>query len=92
MREEEAKTKWCPKSMASMLEECTMGVTAYVYNRMSPFDSTEGIIPEECRCIASNCAIWAWDNVLDNPESATNGMITPIWSKSDTSGYCGLIK
>lgn len=78
MKEEEAKTKWCPKSIASALEECTMGVTTYTYNR----DGTGGI-PDECKCIASDCMVWVWEDPSGKRRDNT------MLDKSNY-GHCGL--
>ena len=79
MKEEEAKTKWCPHARASALEECTMGVTTYNYNR----NGNNGEAPEDCKCLASGCMAWKWENYTDNNDPR---------AVSGTEGYCGLAK
>lgn len=87
MKEETAKTKWCPKAITSALEECTMGVTAYCYNRIDNVD----MIPNECKCIASDCMMWVWDDgKIDTlGKLQRDGMGKRI---IENSGHCGLIR
>ena len=79
MKEEEAKQRWCPMSKTSMLEECIMGVTTYNYNRL---DVGDNVVPNECKCIASDCMMWVEDLTR---EEASSGFIAK-------NGHCGLAK
>lgn len=87
--EEEAKTKWCPFARDSMLEECTMGVTTYNFNR--GFADAGEIVPKSCLCIASECMAWRKTGAVgtnargERVDRDLDGRTT--WM--DT-GYCGL--
>jgi len=81
MDEVTAKTKWCPHSMISALEECAMGVATYTYNR----DINTKQLPAECKCLASDCAMWVWDT-----ESIFVG--DELEDVNLNTGHCGLIK
>ena len=75
MREEEAKTKWCPHVRIDGCEE--------VQNSYNRYSAPGGyLIPDQSKCIASDCALWVWDKppILDGEP-----MSNPV-------GHCGLIK
>jgi len=76
MREEEAKTKWCPHIQVTAAQ--SMNDVEYGDNR--------GNGDENHNCIASDCMMWKWDIIL-NRELAADKI-----NRDDYEGYCGLAK
>lgn len=80
MREEEAKTKWCPHArVASDHAYCGS------YNRVNN-GSTAGTIGTPsigAKCIGSACMMWRWKMVRDPVHGVAQG-------KSSVDGHCGL--
>ena len=85
LTETEAKQRWCP--MVRMAEEEGSGF-AGTWNRT--WRSRPIPNPDECRCIASDCAMWRWTD-----DSAWEGDgLERTAEESDGKwvrrGYCGL--
>ena len=57
LTEEEARTKWCPMARTMVVTPEYQG-TGNRINHMN--DEIIVTNPTECRCIASECAIWQW--------------------------------
>jgi len=69
--EVEARTKWCPKSMASDAAEGT----GQSYNRL--WSENRTIIPAECRCVGSSCMWWVWLRANDKEAVGRMGSCGP---------------
>lgn len=92
MREEEAKTRWCPFArVASPLKDNQgpggwVGVAAANRAVRSTAISLEGASdrsnPESCRCLASDCMAWRWKLL------GWNDRADALYSEVD--GFCGL--
>ena len=95
MTENEAKTKWCPHVRYGLRDQDTS-------NRWTFYDKNDEArhIPDECKCIASDCMMWIKDtgewqiDGKQTPKSELNKYPTPeaaeaIWVKF---GRCGLSK
>ena len=84
MTEEEAKTKWCPQVRYVVnASDCFMG------NR---FDHA---FEEECKCIASDCAMWVWDRkpLTDDQLRQQSGQLGSGRDKlGPCTGHCGLVR
>jgi hypothetical protein len=80
MKEEEAKTKWCP--MARVV------VNAQGFGAGNRFDDS---VPNpefmQSRCIASDCMMWC--EYKDKYAGLANG--SNITIESPEGGYCGLV-
>ena len=78
MTEDEARQKWCPfvRVMYSYGEGDPGAVAASV-NREG------GVIPHDCRCIASDCMAWRYDPQATAFDAELTGKERP-------HGYCGL--
>lgn len=77
MTEEEAKRKWCPMVRVSVTPNNSTWQNSMLNNR--------GDIPADnmqCRCIASDCMMWAWDFA---PHDSPGGV-------QEGTGHCGLVK
>jgi len=87
MREEEAKTKWCPHVRLAQVEN---GEVRGFFNRwFGRYNSSEfSPTKEVCNCITSDCMMWAWDNTaVENPKTNKYEAL-PDNAKT---GHCGLI-
>lgn len=60
MTEAEAITKWCPFTRVQL------GDTAHSSNPPNSVNRSRAglVVPDSCRCIASECAVWTWVNAL----------------------------
>jgi len=79
MKEDEAKTKWCP--MARVCE----GDDDVLHGPFNRYHSgcEQGLDGKQSRCIASKCMMWRWDLKLEHVPGDLV-MATP------DSGHCGL--
>ena len=69
MTEQEAREKWCPMARVPIASEAYLNSTTREFN---------------CFCIASDCAMWVWeDKLFFNPD--TN-------KEEKDEGHCGLIR
>lgn len=70
MTEPEARTKWCPfaRAFSPVMDEHAETVAAASVNRQE-----SGADPW-CRCLASDCMAWRWDER----------------HQTELNGYCGL--
>ena len=76
MKEEEARTKWCP--MARAVPD------AQGYSAGNRFENTlDSPLDNKCKCIASDCAMWVTESIV-----GTDKTIPPF----PVGGHCGLIK
>jgi len=75
LTEEEAKTKWCPHKRVDSYEGNSN------YNTHA-----DGDLPDESKCIASDCMMWRWDEASDRDE---NGNLIG-GTNYNTEGHCGL--
>jgi len=93
MKEEEAKTKWCPQVR---LSEHKKGVFFSAFNRFfGVFDNVEPM-PRDCNCIASDCMMWVWDKTQeevfrDNAQGQTLTGSFGDHQPNSPQGHCGLI-
>lgn len=83
-----ANATWCPmvrttRNQVATFEEC----------------SDQRRVPEHCRCIANECAMWRWaatdtkwqDKVVAAPELGAGGKrVVNVPVQVPTLGYCGL--
>ena len=95
MKEEEAKTKWCPHTR--MVFGYDKGTTQ-PFNRFMCEDTKEVNKMQDAmngtsgtKCVGSNCMMWVWDYTqeqIDFRHEQTNDKR----EKSSPIGHCGLVK
>lgn len=76
MKQEEAKTKWCPMSRVAVPVGLTVNRISTALLRISDDKDREYFQSQKdnCNCIASDCMMWLW------------------LSKEEGLGCCGLAK
>jgi len=88
--EDQAKTKWCPKSMMVLVtnDENRHVISATSFNRMAKEGGIESYYPKGTNCITSDCMWWLWDTAPSN--AATENAYADVGAVA--SGHCGAIK
>lgn len=92
MKEEEAKTKWCP--MARVATVVISEKLSVVANRdISLLMPTNSFDPatDLTKCIASACMMWQWETRLSSTMFEEDGN-TPRRERKGNDGYCGLAR
>jgi hypothetical protein len=87
MTEDEAKTKWCP------FVRYSAAFDDYASNRWKqglPEDEPHALNPVPCRCIASECMVWRWDQTRWATEYDDRGLLMRPPKDGVPRGYCGL--
>lgn len=76
MTEEDARTKWCPDAVFPIDSlRLTVGGNRHI----------SGEIPQECKCIASDCMMWR-----EYPYAVCGDGKKHYYDMSKQGGYCGL--
>ena len=86
MKEEEARTKWCPMVRVNSVENQTP------HNRVALPDNT--IRPAMTSlCIASECMLWRWKKEKYTPKGG-DPLANDKWKpeRNTDEGWCGLVK
>lgn len=104
LTEAEAKQKWCPWAMTSLMS--TAGSVASHNRMLLLVDNEPPKLPSACACIASACMAWRWMPYawevkpgFDRPEgegwelipTTSDNQVSRGWrrKKGSQQGYCG---
>ena len=82
--EHEAKDKWCPQVRFHDTEADSQPANSWSLHSSCSDENKYGTErnPKICRCIASECMMWRWQDRKINPSTGN-----PL---PDKYGYCGL--
>jgi len=89
MKEEDAKTKWCPQAAIEKsirLQSLTMCAVASPNSKSILRDMEDNSNDGSQKCIASDCAMWVWDAEKNKAMADDAGSLD-----IEFEGYCGLI-
>lgn len=93
MTEEEAKTKWCPFSRVSVMQDGAVAYGAPVLNRIEMHRKNSPEYPVGSMCIGSACMAWRRARETVDPKTLSfldRPVFGNVTKESDSQGYCGL--
>lgn len=98
MTEAEAVTKWCPFSRLCGIDDAGNGAVFQAGNRAALLRGAEAVSfnenPESCRCLASACMAWRWNDQWTSQTQEGHGgdLVLRLKRKPGEPklGYCGL--
>lgn len=83
MTEDEAREKWCPDARYAGQDD-DGGANRWKQNLTA--DEPHALNPIPCRCIASQCMAWRWQNLTRHYPW---GSVNVGGSNDPRKGYCG---
>jgi len=88
MKEEIAKTKWCPMAKQVAVDRDNEVLNSAAYNKCARLGGDKRVFePNGTKCIGSDCMMWRWSITKEVEQNGEK--ITYV---SETHGYCGLAK